>query len=235
MQRFYHSRDWGFDVSITDKKIIAKQFLTSLNLPCCIKIINDFNDVRSLFAKGDKEFFWCMIVDKETKKYHVFLNINNFDSLYEKIAPLLDNEFCLNRLTLCLVEKMYEIPGSFTAIIICDGKGNAIVEYIRDTVDNRFLSSGGNPKTPIEKIIFNDYKLVYCDDYNILITMHKYIKICLFFSGYYECSYAAINNKKDLYFSYYSNKKIYQNLSLEYFNDMLKYRCAYLSLIEMCD
>ena len=231
---FYHSRDWGFDTSAIEKKEKAKEFLNRIGLPCCIKHICNHSEVNAFFRKDNKNCYLVMVLDTESLKYTGFFNIISREQLLAQIDRIVNDDFCMNRLRYCFIEQMHEFIDCFTANIISDGKGNAIIEYIQGTVDNRCLSSGGIQKTKPQKIVFNDYKMVFCDNYKIFMLMWESIKTCLFFKGYYECSYALVNEIKDVFFSYYSDEEIYQNITLDYIDyDIFKYRCAFLSMVDI--
>ena len=231
-QVFYHANDWGFDTSTPiSRKIHSEFFLTSIGLPCCIKRASNSSEIQSLFNHGSS-YFLVYVIDKETHNFYVFQNISSYVQLLSLIKCDLKNKIIEDNLYYCLIERMHECPGCFTANVISNGRGNAIIEFIKGTVDNRYLSNGGNYIKAPQKIIFNDYKMVYCDDYYVFRQMWESIKICLFFKGYFECSYTSINKIKNVYYSFYSSKEIFQDISLEYWgDDMLKYRCAFLSLI----
>lgn len=235
MNGFYHSSAWGFDTSVINKKEEAKRFLNSIGLQCCIIHICDYSEARAFFdADNTGNCFLVIAIDKRSLKYTGCFDITSFGQLQNFVTSIIvRNNFSIERIKCLFINQMHWCPGCFTANIISDGKGNAIIEFIEDTVDNRLLSSGGGYKLKPKKILFNDFEMVYCDEVSVLIKLWDSLKTCLFYRGYYECSYAMINDIKKVYFSYYSDKEIYQNISMDYFeHDALKYRCVYLSLTE---
>lgn len=235
MNNFYHSRDWGFDTSFLNKKENARTFLNSIGLPCCIKGIFSLSETESFLDNNkNNEQYLIIAIDRNSLKQYGFFDITNFTQLYDSINLIKDNSFHCGRLSCCIISQLNPCPGCFTANIISDGKGKAIIEFLPGTVDNRYLSSGGKYQKTPQRINFNNYELVFCDDFHVLLQMWDYIKTCLFFRGYYECSYASISKEKNVYFSYYSNEKIYRNIELEYINiSALKFRCVFLSLMLM--
>lgn len=234
MNTFYHSKDWGFDTSVLKKRENAMSFLNSIGLHCCIKCICDQSMLESVFRELKGHRFLVIIIDIITLEYTGFFDITNCEQLSTQVNRVVNDNFRQDRIRYCFIDQMQECPGCFTSNIISDGKGNAIIEFIVDTVDNRYLTSGGQYVHLPKRILFNDYKMVYCDNYKVLMRLWESIKTCLFFKGYYECSFALVNNQKDVYFTYYSNEEIYQNITLDHIDyDMFKYRCAFLSLIDL--
>lgn len=234
MTKFYHSSAWGFDTSIIEKKEKAKRFLDEVGLPCCIECLCKHNEVKNFFDRRNIKYpLLLIVIDRETYKQIGSFDIMNFSQVQGLVKPNLSSFFCADRLTYCFIDQMFPCRRCFTATIISDGKGNGIIEFLTGIVDNRYLTSGGGNKLIPERIIFNDYKLVYCDDMIVLKTMWNSLKICLFYRGYYECSYATINNVNNVFFSYYSDDEAYQNICLDYYEyDSLKYRCAYIAMME---
>ena len=236
MIKFYHSSNWNFDNLFIEKKKKAKSFLESIRLSCCIRCVCNHNEVKKFFAEVEKKTgsFLVIVIDSETLKRIAFFNIVNFSQLQALVEPRFSNDFRIDRLRYCVISQMQPCQECFTATIISDGRGNAIIEFIKDTVDNRFLTSGGNYELIPQQIFFNEYKMVYCNDINVLLKLWPSLKVCLFFKGYYECSYAIVNDKKQICFSFYSDDNVYQNnLDLECFDsNTLKSRCNFLSIIE---
>lgn len=235
MYRFCHSGAWGFDNSIIEKKEYAKQFLDGIGLRCCIEYLCKYDESNNVFKGNENHIPYLVLVidNKSFKRIGVF-DITDYSQLCNYVENNLSESFRKNRLVCIFIKQLQPCDGCFTANIISNGKGYALIEFIDGTVDNRMLSSGGSYRKQPKRIIFNEYKMVYCEDNQVLLHIWESIKVCLFFKGYYECSYASVNNKKDIYFTYFSNKDIYQNISLEYINyDMLKYRCLFLSLLEI--
>ena len=233
MNAFYHSIDWGFDTSLIQKKEKAQQFLNCIGLPCCIKRVCNSTEVESFLLEKEDSLYLVMVLDQVSMKYTGFFDIKSYEQLRTQILSKSQEGFCFDRLKFCFISQMQDFSGCFTANIIADGKGSALIEFIEGTVDNRYLTSGGNYRIMPKRIIFNDFKMVYCDETSILLKLWDSLKTCLFYRGYYECSYAIINKTKEVYFSYYSDNEVYQNICLDYYEkDTTKYRCMFLSLLE---
>lgn len=211
---FYHSIEWGFDVDYINKKEDAKAFLNKLGLRCCIDEVCDFDKLNLKFNNNKNISYLVISFNKKNPKNRMgYFDICNYNQLLRHIK--IDWGCDFQELEFYFIVQMKHTLNCFTATLFSNGKGDVIIEYLKGVVDNRYVTSGSdnnNNSLFTEKIYMHDYSLVYCEDYSVFTCLYEVIKVCSFFEGYYELSYANVHGEKGIYFSYYSKDKIYQNI-----------------------
>lgn len=231
---FYHSIDWGFDTAFIEKKRKAKEYLDSLSLPCCIDGVCNANEAKRILDTNNPGCYLVTVKNPRTNQGDGYFGIQTFSQLLEKMKKSFGQNCSLDEFEFCVIEQLEKIPGCFTSIIMSDGKGNAVVEYLEGTVDNRFLSSGGEFKGTPQRIIFCGYDVIYCNNFSVLKRLYSSVKTCLYFKGYYECTYATLHGEPGVFFSYFSTDQMYQNIfsSFDFYMLPVNDRCSAQYLFE---
>lgn len=208
---YYHSIDWGFDLEYFHKKNKAMVFLKEHSLTTCISSICGHKDLNMYFH-DDRPYLVMVTNEKKRSLKKGYFGICRIEKLEENLKKDYGPDIDWDDFEFCLINQMMETPDCFTATLLSDGNGNIIIEYLKGTVDNRRLTSGGNEPDRPSGIIFEECLPIKCDDYHILLKMYDVIKKCFCLKGYYELSYAMVNGNKDIYFSYYSSDENYLNI-----------------------
>ena len=184
---------------------MENSFSTCLSQKC------QANDLDKMFQRDNLEYLVMVFPIKGNKHRTGFFDIKSVVQLQQKIYSEYGNESTCDEFEYCFIDQMREMEGCFTATIISNGKGSLVIEYLTNTIDNRDITSNTKCERVPHKIIFIDFELVECDGFEILKILFDDIKKCLWLKGYYELSYATVQGKKDVYFSYYSDEGIYMN------------------------
>lgn len=214
---FFHSYDWGFDTKYSLKKIKSIEYLSN----------NHFLHVKT-FGLPIKRIFEIDLIGKYLvivsasgefgEKKMGFFNIERVSQLdsYDEYNQLRYSCEAENAYAV-FIQQMEPCDGCFTGTITSNGKGRMIVELLEGTVDNRLLTSCGAEATRIFTIVFDEYELVSCNNFSLRQKFDSNLKKCMFTSGYFEFSYAAVSGENDIWFTYYSDCEIYRNILLDDF------------------
>lgn len=232
---FYHSIEWGFDLNYINKKKRAMLFLNAHEFPTCLSKICRFDGIDEMFEKEECCYLVMVSKKKDDSKRSGYFNIVNKRQLIDSMFEDYGKEIDYNNFVYCFIGQMQETLGCFTATLFSDGKGNIVIEYLTDIVDNRFLTSGSMGERTPSCITFRDFTLIDCDSFIILEKLYGIVKKCFFLKGYFELSYAVVHGKKDVYFSYYSSDDIYMNIFNNYYDlgeKSMHNRCIFFYMIQ---
>lgn len=208
---YYHSVEWGFDINYAKKKNEAMKFLIDNSFTTCISRICRIDNMRELFD-GNKKYLVMVYPDFTFLKRTGFFDIINYDLLQDNIKKEYGENVNLEDFEYCCIEQMEKIDNCFTAVICSNGEGALIVEFLKDTIDNREITSDTESDRVPQRIVYDNFELMECDDYEVLKVLFSDINKCLWLKGYFELSFARVGKKKGVYYSYYSSEKIYMNI-----------------------
>ena len=211
-KKYYNSLEWGI-INVGSDGIRNKgfQFIKNIGLPAGNNFNLKFAELENSKEKVMREINdsnYLVLFDPPNNNFKRFA-INNVNS-YDKIIDFINRNNCdLSQYKVSFVEKINTIPNSFAGTLISDGKGNTIIEIIKNTCDTRELTSTGADSNEIEQ-----YRFISFDDCGIKVPSNiKEIKeICQYFRGYYEFAYGKIRDRKDIYFTFYSSNSEYINI-----------------------
>lgn len=208
MGKEYHSIDWGFDVELSSKRKKSNDFLNRIQFPHVKIFFLSFKEMeKTELFNGYK---YLVIVTCGIKKRGYF-NISTKQQLILHIKT--DFRNAEKDIEITLIEQLDATSQCYTANIFSNGMGDLFCEVLKGTVDNRELTNIiDRHNRTIYSIEFSNYSLIKCEDFCVYQSLYRYLKDCLYFRGYYELSYANLHGDSGVYFTFYSNSSIYQNI-----------------------
>ena len=159
MNKYYNSIEWG--IQEKDTEDIRKKGLDFLEDIQCSTIksyvfpiralIDNKKIIEEILKKESKVFIIC---EPKSPKYPRVgqMNITNIEQINDVLSKIPEDRY--DKYKLSIMQQIESIIGSFTGTAMSDGKGKILMEFLKDTVNSRDLTSiGADPKN-LERCFF---------------------------------------------------------------------------------